>query len=104
MHRLGRPTRTASTSTPVKPPPVLIQLTSRKIKSNILSKRRMLKDKSVVLTEHLTSKKSQLLKKVNELVQHKNLDSAWVHEGKILVKTSDNHTVTITNSNVNQYT
>jgi len=44
-----------------KPPPILIQFTSKKIRNLILNKRKLLKGKRVSITEQLTPKKALLL-------------------------------------------
>jgi len=61
-----------------------------------MSKRKLLKGKRVLITEHLTQKKSQALKKANELVSANKLLSAWTHDGKVLAKTLNSRTIVAT--------
>ena len=68
MHRLPGPSGSNSAST--RPSPVLVQFTNGKTRNLVLSKRRLLKGKSVSLTEQLTAKKTALLKKANGLAQN----------------------------------
>ena len=62
-------------------------------------KRRGLKGKGISLTEQLTSRKANILRKANELVVSKCIQSSWSHEGRILIKTLSNEIVVITNIN-----
>jgi len=102
-HRLTRNATNTAGNSSNKPAPIIIQLCNRKTRAKILANRKLLKGKSVLITEHLTSKKSQLLKKATDLVTLNKLNGAWAHDGKILAKTLTNRTVTITHSNINQF-
>lgn len=102
VHRLARNIGTNTGSNTTKPPPILLQFTNRSIRTQVLAKRKLLKGKNVLITEHLTAKKSQLLKKASELVTQRKLLSAWSHDGKILGKTLENRTITISLSNIDQ--
>jgi len=55
------------------------------------------------LTEQLTVKKAQLLKKAGELVETKKINSTWAHDGKILAKTLANRTLVLTPQNINNF-
>ena len=57
----------------------------------------------MIITEHLTGKKTQLYKKANDLVQAKKLDSAWVHDGRIIAKCLDKRTFIVTANNLDQF-
>jgi len=99
LHRLFKPGQLASAqSTMTKPPPVLIQFTNWKTRSLVLSKRKLLKGKRVLITEQLKAKKTQTLKKANDLFLAKKLLNAWLHDRKILVKTLSKETRVVTNT------
>lgn len=100
-HRMGQsgtrqnsqsPNAASSTS---RPPAIIIRFCQRDARNKLLQGRRQLKGKNVSLTEQLTPRRAQLLKKANELVSRHKLESAWSHDGKILVKTSSNRTVLV---------
>lgn len=106
LHRLTRSaqnTQANASPSSIKTPPILIQFANRKTRNLVLSKRKLLKGKKVLLTEHLTTKKTQMLKKVNELVTAKKLLSSWTHDGRILAKNLNNETIVMTNTNINQF-
>ena len=95
IHKL--PSRSSGTTSRPKPATIIIQFVSQKKRNELLAKRRMLKGtKSFVLTEQLTAKKSALLKKAQDLVVARKFESAWSHEGRILVKTPTSRTVVAT--------
>ena len=102
-HRLPVSSRSMTASSPspsaatvsTRPPPVIIQFASKRTRNQVLSKRRELKGKGMVLTEHLTVSKSNLLRKANDLVISKKIQAAWSSDGKILIKTLQNRTVVI---------
>jgi len=104
LHRLQRGGHTAqANSGPVgKTPPILIQLSNRKVRNLMLSKRKLLKGKKVLLTEHLTFKRTQLVRKVNDLVNAKKLLSSWTHEGRVLAKNLNNEIFIVTTTNIEQ--
>jgi len=102
VHRLGRAATTSATSSQsatntnhLKPSPIILQFASRKQRNDVQIKRKFLKGKGFSLTEQLTQRKSLLLKKANQLVADRKIQSAWSHEGRILVKSS-NRTILIT--------
>ena len=107
IHRLNRNTASSSTRQPSastqRPAPILVQFCNRKARNNVLSKRKLLKGKNVAITEQLTTKRTQLLKKANDLVTNSKLSSAWTHEGRVLARTSENKTITLTFSNIDQF-
>ena len=79
----------------IRPPPILIRFTRKCVRSSLLNARRTLKGKNISITEQLTTRRAQLLKKANELATSKKIESAWSHDGRILVKTRLNRTVRI---------
>jgi len=97
VHRLGR---NAATNNPSKPPPIVLQLTSCKTRSQILTRRKLLEGKQIIITEHPTARKTQMLKKVTDMVTLKKLDGAWAHDGRIFAKTLTNGVITVTASNI----
>jgi len=66
----------------------------------VLSKRKSLKGKGIVITEQLTARKTQLLRKANELAAALKIHSPWTHDGKIIVKAMDNSTLVLTAENI----
>ena len=101
IHRLPKPhpssstTASTATSTTIKPPPILIQFANKKTRNAVLLKRKELKGRGFSLTEHLTAKKSTLLHLANEAVKNKRIQSAWSHEGKIIVRTFNNRSIVL---------
>ena len=95
-HRIPRmsvnPNNPAS---PTHPPPIIIQFTTKKSRNAILTKRKELKEKGISITEHLTVNKSNLLRQANDCVLKKTLESAWSHDGRILIRTLQNRIQTI---------
>jgi len=99
IHRLSRPvaqSASGSSTAAQKPPPVVIQFMKKKTRSELISKCKKLKGMRIIITEQLTSKKAQLLKKVNGYVSSGKLQSAWTHDGRILARTMNNLTAVIT--------
>ena len=99
-HRLApaKPSNNSSGhNAPTKPPPVIVRFVHRSTRHNLLANRKELRGKSVVVTEHLTPFRAQLLKKASSLVSDHKILSAWSQDGKILVKTTQNRTVVVTN-------
>lgn len=113
-HRIGRPTSggrndrqggintglsdgaTNSSTGNVKHQPIIIQLNNRKLRDQILHHRRVLKGKGFTITEQLTTRKAQLLKKCTDLTHENRLKGSWSAEGKILIKTLNDRTLTVT--------
>ena len=85
----------ATSSTHPKPAPILIQLSNKKTRSLILSKRKDLKGKGFSITEHLTLRKSLLLRQATDAVKAKKIQSAWSHEGKVIIRTLNNRTTVL---------
>jgi hypothetical protein len=95
-HRLQRATNNPSQGNNViKPNPVIIQFTSRKIRNLLLSKRKLLKSTGITLTEHLTPKRASLLHKCTLLAKEKRIEAAWSDNGKVLIKTLQNRTILV---------
>src|SRR5688572_9833529 len=67
---LTRPSAPSSTSTvtPNRPPPIIVRFLQREVRNSILANRRQLKGKPISISEQLTNRRSQLLRKSNELV------------------------------------
>jgi hypothetical protein len=81
---------------PSRPPPVVIRFVRKATRVALMSNRRQLKGKGIVLSDHLTPARAALLKKASALVTDRKLASAWSQDGKILVKNNNNRTVPIT--------
>ena len=79
----------------VKHQPIIVQLTNRKLRNQILNQRRVLKGKGFTITEQLTTRRAQLLKKCTELTIANRLKGSWSTEGKILIKTLNDRTLTV---------
>jgi len=103
VHRLARNASLIAGSSTHKPSPILVQFENRQIRVKVMTNRKKLKAKNIMITEHLTAKKSQLLKKASDLVTQNKLTSAWTHDGKILAKATANRTVSISPSNFQQF-
>ena len=101
-HRIGRQPTPPSPSSPSQPPPTLkpqpivVRFTRRTVRNAVLANRKQLKGKKISVTEQLTQGRAQLLKKANELVKDQHIESAWSHDGRILVKGANNKIVNIT--------
>lgn len=78
-----------------RPPPIIVRFNQREMRNNLLVNRRQLKGKQLSISEQLTYRRSQLLKKASELVAQNKLDSSWSHDGRILVKSKSNQIVVI---------
>lgn len=85
VHRMPK-TTPKTNQTDNKPPAILLELRSRKIRNEIMEKRKLLKGLPIAISEHLAPARSQLLMKANAMVTDKKLQSAWSTDGKILVK------------------
>ena len=83
------------TSNRARPPPIVVRFARRQLRNQILSLRRHLKGKNLSLTEQLTPLRASLLKKAYELVTEQKVDSAWSHDGHILVKTKLNRIIQV---------
>jgi hypothetical protein len=100
VHRL--PSSTAASASggsgsPPRPPPIVIRFVRKQTRSVIMTNRKLLRGKTISITDHLSPSRSNLLKKATALVASQKLQSAWSHDGKILVKNLQNRTVQIFN-------
>ena len=87
-----------------RPPPIIVRFTQREIRNSILANRRQLKGKPISISEQLTNRRSQLLRKTNELVAQHKVISTWSHDGRILIKDKSNRIITINNeTDLNQF-
>jgi hypothetical protein len=110
-HRTGpnrQPQPLQGTSTqinqPVRPPPIVVRFSRRSVRNSILSQRKQLKGKNISITEQLTMHRSKLLKKASELVSQHKVQSAWSHDGRVLVKNTLNRIVVInSDADLNQF-
>ena len=80
-HRTGRINPPSSSSAAVPPRPIIVKLTSYRIRKEILLKRRLLKGTGVVIVEDLTAKNQKLLKKTRE---HRKVQQTWTTDGRII--------------------
>ena len=85
----------ASDSAANRPPAVMVQFVSKRLRNHVISKRRDLKGKRLMLSDHLTARRSLLLRKATDLVAANKLQAAWSSEGKILIKTLQNHVTAV---------
>jgi len=97
IHRLpsSSPANLTASSGRQKPPPVIMKLVRRQSKHSLMSNRKLLKGKQIVISEHLSPSRAALLKRASLLVSNSKLQSAWSHDGKILIKTLANRTLQI---------
>ena len=87
-HRLnGNSNQTASRR---KPRPVIVKFASNKTKTRILTKRRQLKGKPLVIMEDMAS---DLAKRLKELKRKESIESVWFSNGKIKYKLKDDSRV-----------
>jgi hypothetical protein len=96
-HRLSSARTSAPNgSTNPHPPPIIVRFIRRVTRDGLLANRKLLKGKRITLTEHLTTGRSQLLKKASALATARKIDSAWSKDGKIIIKTLQHRFVTVT--------
>ena len=96
IHRLPTPTSAGMPSTMgSKPPAIVMKFVRRHTRQLLLAKRRLLKGKQIVLSEHLSPSRAALLKKASLMVANNKLTSSWSQDGKVLIKTLQNRTVQI---------
>ena len=62
---------------------VIIRFVSRLVRNRFFANKRLLKDKSVAITEHLTAQNLRLLKAAQAKV---GVKKAWTHYGKVLME------------------
>jgi hypothetical protein len=98
MHRLpgSLPSGPTSSNRPARPPPVVIRLVRKQVRSAIMSGRKSLKGTGLGISDHLTPARAALLKKANALVSDGKATAAWSQDGKVLMKDLRNRTVPIT--------
>ena len=71
--------------------PIIVQFVSKKTRNDVLSKRRLLKGKPILITEQLTKIRAEILRKASDLTKRGNLAAAWSQNGTVLIKTLTNH-------------
>jgi hypothetical protein len=96
-HRLSAPRATSDPSRPTRPPPVIVRFTRKSTRNRLLAERRQLKGKPLVVTEHLTAARVQLLQKANQLATSRKIASAWSKDGRIVIKLLSNRVMVIAN-------
>ena len=98
-HRIGRPSTSQSSGIQgAKLQPVVVRFACCLTCNNIFRSRMQLKRKRISITEQLTPSTALLLKKASDLVISHHLESAWSHDGRIIVKTPTNQTLAVSNS------
>ena len=99
IHRLPTTAGHAAAASTNTPPPVIMKLISRQTKSALMTNRKLLKGKQVVITDHLTPARSALLKKATTMASSGSIQSAWSQDGRILVRSLQNRTVQFSTEN-----
>jgi archaellum component FlaC len=98
-HRLPSQTQpnisSGSSTSTNRTPPVVVRFTRRFVRSQLMANRKHLKGKHIVLTDHLTPARSALLRKATTMVNAHKIAAAWTQDGKLLLKTLQNRTVTV---------
>ncbi|KAI8486039.1 hypothetical protein Bbelb_361390 [Branchiostoma belcheri] len=88
-HRLGKPRGDG------KPRPIIVKFCSYRSKAALMraktSGRAALKENGIFVNENLTKANMDLLKDARSLVKMKLLNQAWSYDGKIFVKTPQDH-------------
>ena len=79
----------------MRPPPIVVRFTRRTTRNQILRNRKILKGKNLSITEQLTSYRANLLKKAHGLVADEKLESAWSHDGHVLIRTKQDRTLQV---------
>lgn len=80
-------------------PPILVKFSNNSIRRKILSARKALKGQKIVITDHLTTNRNKILRKASECAQASKIKSAWSYDGKIFIKTLNDHIKLIHNLN-----
>ena len=70
--------------------PIIVKLVHHNLKSFIYSKKSALKGKKLLITESLTKKRMQTVKKMKELQDDKKISSYWTDDGKIFYTLPEN--------------
>ena len=80
-----------------RPRSTIIRFQNEKYRNIVFKKKKDLKGKGIVLTEFLTTRRSQLLKEcITKIPGDFSTRSIWTDSGKILVKIKDNDDIPIT--------
>ena len=89
-HRLGQ--RHVGPSGEYKPRPIIVKFRSYEMRSSVFSTKRRLKGTKYVVTENLTRRRNDLLKKVRSL---DTVSCAWTTDGRIVCLLGDGRKVTV---------
>ena len=87
-HRLGQ--RHVGPSSEYKPRPIIVKFRSYETRRSVFSAKRLLKGTKFVVTENLTRRRNDLLKKVRSL---DTVSCAWTTDGRIVCLLEDKVTV-----------
>ena len=92
-HRLGfRSETTTATGSPPKPRPVIVKLTSYESRKAIFNNKRKLKGTRYVVTENLTKRRAELLRKARMI---DGITSTWTIDGRIVCLLANGRKVTV---------
>ena len=89
-HRLGQ--RHVGPSGEYKPRPIIVKFRSYETRRSVFSAKRLLKGTKFVVTENLTRRRNDLLKKVRSL---DTVSCAWTTDGRIVCLLEDGRKVTV---------
>ena len=92
-HRMGR-TSSESAGTPRNPRPVIVKFTSYEPRRAIFTAKRKLKGTKFVITENLTRRRMELLRKARASAK---VEASWTSDGRIVCLLSTGRKVTVTN-------
>ena len=92
-HRMGR-TSSDSAGTPRNPRPVIVKFISYEPRRAIFTAKRKLKGSKFVITENLTRRRMDLLRKVRASAK---VEASWTSDGRIVCLLSTGRKVTVTN-------
>ena len=90
-HRLGKP----KTGEDAKPRPIIIKFVSYYTRSSIFGSKRKLKGSSLLITESLTTRRMDLLRKAQSQVRVGNFKRVWTQDGRIFALNNDDNKVII---------
>ena len=91
-HRLGKP----KSGEDAKPRPIIIKFVSYSTRSIIFRSKRKLKASPLLITESLTTRRMELLRKAQAQVRDNKLKGTWTQDGRIYALDNDDHKVLIT--------
>ena len=92
-HRLGfRSETTTAAGSPPKPRPVIVKLTSYESRKAIFNNKRKLKGTRYVVTENLTKRRAELLRKARMI---DGITSTWTIDGRIVCLLANGRKVTV---------